>query len=141
MKSDIRGFLRTRRDPQPTHTVMPENVLSQLCPLDADAANQVYQNIGPIPYGQGRKHFYSLKQKNALEHSSSFLASLAIDDDSFVVLSWGCRGALRTTWGIFTRYWNDFCQPVDDVTIIPEDKSWLLCYTDEYFWFGKRRND
>jgi len=85
--------------------------------------------------------FDSLQKHDASQPSSSFLASLGIDDSTLVFLSWDPNVALRTPWGIFRDYWDDFCYPAsDDLTITPADDSWLLFYFhEEMFEFGKRK--
>lgn len=60
-----------------------------------------------------------------------------IEGDIFVFISWHKDWAVRTTAGIFCRYWNTFCYPAsDDLTVSGETLSWILFYHhDEKFFF------
>jgi hypothetical protein len=58
--------------------------------------------------------------------------------ESSVILSWQPDTALKTTWGIFTDYWDDFCYGAsDDLSVWPEDADWaLLFHHEDEFHFG-----
>jgi hypothetical protein len=54
---------------------------------------------------------------------------------------WDASTAVRTTWDVFTEYWDDFCYPSsDDVEVFPQSGEWLLLYHHwEQFEWGHRR--
>lgn len=46
-----------------------------------------------------------------------------------IIVNWGPDSAVITDSATFIKYWDDFCYPSsDDVSIYPEDESWLLQY-------------
>jgi Protein of unknown function (DUF2947) len=44
--------------------------------------------------------------------------SLKIDEGQSITFFWNESNAVETTWGIFLKYWTDFCYPSDDSNII-----------------------
>jgi hypothetical protein len=57
------------------------------------------------------------------------LAGLGAADAERVVVSWDERCALETSWRTFRSHWETFCYPgTDDVTVVPLDERWTLCY-------------
>jgi len=57
-----------------------------------------------------------------------------------VFVSWKVDLAVRTTWQVFTDYWESFCYPSsDDVVIWPASDEWVLAfYHYEQFEFGRK---
>jgi len=56
-----------------------------------------------------------------------------------ILISWQPDTAVITNTQIFIKYWDEFCYPSsDDVTIWPENESWVLQYRHyEQFWYGE----
>ena len=143
MNADIREFSLAWRWTRPTHSVLPESTLAELFPLDRLAAQQldVRMRSSFIDGLLNQDLFESLQRHETQDSTEAFLAGLGIEEKTPVLLSWYAAAALRTTWDIFVRYWDDFCYPAsDDVAITPEDDSWLLAYChEELFEFGVRK--
>lgn len=59
-----------------------------------------------------------------------------------VLVAWDARTAVITDWELFVTYWDDFCYPSsDDVTVLPLDGEWVLCYRHyEAVQFRSRAN-
>src|SRR3712207_6991725 len=56
---------------------------------------------------------------------------LPAEPPDWVIVRWDESTAVRTTWEVFTRYWDDFCYPLsDDVAVFPDSGAWLLLYQD-----------
>lgn len=139
---NIHQFSLAWRWTQSTHAVFPDEVLAQLRPIDAPEANELAKRLRSSIDGNSLAvdSFLTIQKEEVREHISSFLEGLGIDDMTIVLLSWDSGTALRTSWGIFRQYWDDFCYPSsDDVAIAPEADSWLLSYShEEAFEFGRR---
>ena len=58
-----------------------------------------------------------------------------------VFVSWQPEIAVVTNSKLFKERWSEFCYPSsDDVSVWPEDRSWVLHYWhEEIFWYGKRK--
>ena len=127
-----------------SHAVIPDSALSQLEPIEAGEASDVDSRHRSSLAGLHLRDdmFISILYQDASRGAASeFLASLGIADATPVCLSWNGTTALRTTWTVFRQYWSDFCYPAsDDVSITPEDESWLLLYFHwEQFEFGIKK--
>jgi len=144
MKPEIRQFPLAWRWTQANHAVLPDSVLTQLEPVDAGEASDVDARHRSSLAGQhlrGDMFRCILHGDVSGGAASEFLTALGIADATPVCLSWDGATALRTTWTIFRKYWDDFCYPAsDDVSIAPEDESWLLLYFHgEQFEFGIKK--
>jgi hypothetical protein len=54
---------------------------------------------------------------------------LAIGRSARVLVSWGRRRAVETSWSVFYRRWDAFCYPSsDDVTVWSPGAGWAVCY-------------
>ena len=68
----------------------------------------------------------------------AWLRSLVPDLLEEIIVSWDDCMALWTKWELFTRCWDDFCYPFDDVIIIPKQDNWLLWHSpNEVLHFGR----
>ena len=145
MNKDILNFSLAWRWTQESHNVFPDSILEQLQPLDADTASQLNeQHLSCFDgFYLNRELFSSIQSVDNEGSFSTFLTELDIEDITPIYLSWNADTALKTTWGIFRQYWDDFCYPAsDDVTISPENMEWLLFYFHEdifEFGIGKRK--
>ena len=144
MKLEIRQFPLAWRWTQASQAVFPDSVLAQLEPVEAgEAADVNVRNRSSLEGQHLRDDLFRpiVHQDASTGAASEFLATLSIADATPVCLSWDGATALRTTWTIFRQYWGDFCYPAsDDVSIAPEDESWLLLYFHwEQFEFGIKK--
>jgi hypothetical protein len=143
MTNDIRKFELAWRWTDPKYTVFPDSTVKKLIPLDNKVASDIDKKIRTFYDGPKlkRKLLYSWQRYDAENSCSSFLEGLEIIDETIIILSWDIDTALKTNWSVFRTYWDDFCYPVsDDLTILPEDESWLLAYFHEQvFEYGKIR--
>jgi hypothetical protein len=143
MNEDIMKFPLAWRWTQTSHNVLPDSILAQMIPLDAEASIGLDKKHMALFSGRELDVdlFNSIKKHEGEDMTLSFLSTLDIEKPTSVFLSWNSNTALRTTWDIFCQYWDDFCYPSsDDVTVTPEDDSWILCYHHEdAFEFGRRK--
>ena len=55
------------------------------------------------------------------------------DENTNVAIFWSKHYAVRTTWGIFCKYWSDFCYPSDDGNIIIYDNNIIIYDEDKLY--------
>jgi len=74
-----------------------------------------------------------------VDEARRWLRKLPVDPAEKIVIDWGFRSAVQTTWEIFTRFWDDFCYASsDDVEIFPRSGGWILLYHHwELFEWGR----
>ena len=77
----------------------------------------------------------------ACQEGTKWLRLLPVALSELVTVRWDTSTAVKTTWEVFTDYWDDFCYPSsDDVEVFPESIEWLLLYRHwEQFEWGRRR--
>ncbi len=66
---------------------------------------------------------------------------VALPDTEPLYFFWEPTIAVETTWGIFLKYWNDFCYPSDsgNVAIVPRWAE-AIFYSEENLWIVSRRD-
>jgi len=130
----IQEFPLAWRWTQPSHAVLPPEVLHRIRPLTRSEAEKVCQ----VPVSGSA---------SAVCHSASdsvdvrsWLRSVQPDLQASIYLSWDTDLGVETTWDIFSEFWDDFCYPSsDDVTIAPVTGDWCLLYHHyEQFDFLRR---
>lgn len=71
--------------------------------------------------------------------------NILVSEQSKITFFWGGSCSVETNWGIFLKYWTDFCYPSDDSNVIIihnhplaviyiEDKLWIV---DRVECFGR----
>lgn len=134
----------------PKHVKFAPDVLSQIAPLDAFTAAAVHDRWMPYfdRYGEViREHFASIevcstegtwkgdacsRQTLLIEQVADWLRIREPNLSLPVTISWQRDCAVRTTWGIFTRWWDDFCYPIsDDAFIVADTPRWFLAFHHE----------
>lgn len=121
----------------PSHNVLPPEVMAQIVPLDEVA----------VPSGLAvrdqlnRAQVIDIRSMSTcdVDEARRWLRELPVDPAEKIVIDWGLRSAVQTTWEIFTRFWDDFCYPSsDDVEIYPPSGDWILLYHHwELFEWGR----
>lgn len=113
-------------------------------PVEVDEAAVMYARSLALIKRDGSCSDFEIVQLNVEDSIESaathWLRQHQPNFSTSVILSWDKDIALRTTWGIFTSYWDDFCYPMsDDLVVWPEDEKWVLLYHhEERFYFGTR---
>ena len=119
----IEEFPLAWRWTQPSHSVLPREVLARIRPLSSSEAARV--RIGY--QAQGATVVSCSASESADVHV--WLRTIQPDPQLSVYLSWTQDLAVQTTWDIFAEYWDDFCYPSsDDVTVAPVAGTWRLIY-------------
>lgn len=117
----IQEFPLAWRWTQPSHAVLPDDVLANIRPLSQAEAADIHARSSQ----QTRVSHHCRADNNA----RSWLRTVQPDLSAAVFVSWSEELAVETTWEIFTEYWDDFCYPSsDDVTVLPVNGSWHLTY-------------
>lgn len=139
---DIRHHKLAWRWTDRNYAQLPDDVLCQLLPIDEAEAMEHHK--GALSY-LGREalspRFRSLVMNTehlSAEEGSHWLMQQWPSLGTEVVLSWDPTVALKTTWAIFVKYWQEFCYPAsDDLVVFPLTGSWVLLYHhEEAFHFG-----
>ncbi|MCX6924445.1 MAG: hypothetical protein NT154_14705 [Verrucomicrobia bacterium] len=129
----IEDFPLAWRWTKSSHSVLPPEVLAQIHPLSPQEAARL--RVSADASAQGA--LVVSRFIDELIDVRDWLRSIQPDGQASVYVTWSQALAVRTTWGIFTRYWDDFCYPSsDDVTVAPVAGTWRLVYChDERFRF------
>lgn len=135
------------------HTVLPEDVLDALHPIDGVETRQFHEIALSCLGNDGFLLSSEFNSKATItehlsgEAGSDWLTQQYPISETEVVLSWNQTTALKTSWGIFVAYWQDFCYPgSDDLVVFPltprSTHNWVLLYHHvEEFHFGRRKAD
>lgn len=119
----IQEFPLAWRWTQPSHSVLPAEVLSNIRPLGPSEAAKA--QIG------GSSVQTPAASCDAQDHADvrSWLRGMQPDAQALVHVIWRQDLAVETSWDIFTDYWDDFCYPSsDDVIVLPVVGAWQLVY-------------
>lgn len=127
---NINAFPLVWRWTQPSHSMLPSDVLELLHPLAGDAARSLSASA-PKTLGPGATEH---RATGIHDETQAWLASLPIPDRRVDVV-WSPTVALSMPWGVFVQYWSDFCYPSsDDVDIFVEGGLVILrWHHDEIF--------
>jgi hypothetical protein len=61
------------------------------------------------------------------------------EDSQSLIFFWDGVTAVRTTWGMFLKYWSSFCYPSDDSNVIIfENHKKAIVYRDDRIWIVNR---
>jgi len=127
------------------YALLPENVLSQIIPQSSEQAARLFKESLRFCGSDGldEKQF-SLTQVVTKDVSPALVSEWLIachnNVETTVFLSWQPNIAVSTTWGIFAKYWSEFCYPAsDDLNVWSKTDSWMLLYHhEELLQFGRR---
>lgn len=128
----------------PNYAVLPNEVLAQMHPVTPAEAATLDMRSRPFLGKDGLSHELQSNlistDKLDQEDGCAWLRKQQPSLEELVILSWDAGVALRTTWGVFTSYWSEFCYPAsDDLVVFPELEAWVLLYHHEQeFQFGTR---
>jgi hypothetical protein len=127
---DIAAFPLIWRWTQPSHAVLPADVLNAMRPTTIAKIASHYDGTTKLHDPQVIKHQAT---KNAQE-TRRWLASLYLPSGR-VIAVWNKDTALSMPWETFVTYWSDFCYPSsDDVDVFVEDWPPVLRWRhDEIF--------
>jgi len=124
---------------------MPLHILAAIVPLAVSEAAQL--NKRSLSFYQpshtlSPSAFYEIVPQRADVPANELREWLLRQQpkDISVVVSWQANLAVRTTWRVFTEYWDSFCYPSsDDVAVWPVSEQWVLAYHHyELFEFGRK---
>ncbi len=118
----IQEFPLAWRWTNPSHSVLPPEVLAGIRPLSASEAAGI-STVSP--------EIASVVSTAASDSVDvrRWLRIVQPDSRVHVYVSWNRDLAVETSWRIFTEYWDDFCYPSsDDISIVPVGGTWQLIY-------------
>ncbi|GCE17672.1 hypothetical protein [Dictyobacter kobayashii] len=135
-------------------STLSQETLSQIHYLNARKAKEVDDKLSIInkkfytyifaslrseeSYGEFSDiRLFSVKE-NGLQSIPIWFFSLEIPPATEMIFSWEMHIAVKTTWEIFTRYWDDFFYfGQDDLSIGAINGPWyLLLFHEGYFVYG-----
>lgn len=140
MTADAYAFPLAWRWTQPSHNVLPPEVMAEIIPIA-----QAIAPSGVTAHGElDRSCFDHVQNASAdvsFDDGAKWLRLLPVALSEQVIVRWDASTAVRTTWEVFTSYWDDFCYPgSDDVEVFPQSGAWLLLYHHwEQFEWGRRQ--
>ncbi len=74
------------------------------------------------------------------ENVHDWLTKLLGNIPESIFISWDKDWAVATDVLTFTRFWDDFLYPVEDVVIWPQDESWVLLWDyKQRFYFARQK--
>ena len=136
---DISEFSLAWRWTNEQYTVLPADVLAQIVPQVHEIATALFNESLTLTGDNGLSPaFFNLTQMTTENVSPSEITAWLLEHHSNaqtqVYLSWQPDTAVITNWGIFAKYWSDFCYPAsDDLIVLPTDRSWALLYHHSEF--------
>jgi len=143
---NIREFPLAFRWTQASHAVLPDHVLAQMHPVEAAEAISLSQRSQAFADQEGLDErvfvVNTILSKDLSQQAGCrWLREQQADLNTNIVVLWDAATAIRTTWEIFTAYWDDFCYPSsDNVLVWPEFGSWAFFFHhEECFQFGKKK--
>ena len=127
------------------YALLPDAVLARIHPQDEEQAALLFTESLEhcVKDGLDESRFSLTKiETNGVSSLkvSQWLLDRHIDQETEVFLSWQSDTAVKTTWGIFVTYWDEFCYPAsDDLSVWSESGAWALLYHhEEQLQFGIR---
>lgn len=65
--------------------------------------------------------------------------NILISKEAIITFFWSESCSVETTWGVFLKYWTDFCYPSDDSNvIIIHDYPLAVIYIEDKLWIVNR---
>ena len=133
----IEEFPLAWRWTQPSHAVLPPDVLASMAPLRGEDTERLYR--------RGEEVFRSPVESRMLhvaqdpEVARAWLKRLPFAASGRVFVAWDCSTGLSLPWEAFIAYWDDFCYPSsDDVFVFPQTGSGVLAWNhEEVFEFAE----
>lgn len=151
---NIREYPLAWRWTNPKYAEFPPDILAQISPLDSERAATVHDRWFPYFDRNGEvisRQFVQIdtcptegtwkgdgcsRDAPLIGQVTEWLRTREPDIGLPVTVSWLRDCAVRTTWEIFTQWWDDFCYASsDDVFIVPDVPRWLLAFHHED-WFS-----
>ncbi len=127
------------------YCILSKEDLNQITPLAPTSAKSVWEKS--LTFIDRREQFsanselfqvISTFNSKDIEKASDWLKKHL--PNSKIIVSWQPGTAVLTNTELFIRNWDEFCYPAsDDVTIYPEDESWVLHYWhEEEFCYARK---
>lgn len=130
----------------PEYALLPMDVLERIESYPPDVAERLFRQSNTFHDAGGLdKQKFAYDQIETVgvgrERVSEWLVAQHDNNETRVDLSWQPDVAVSTTWGIFARYWDEFCYPgADDLDVWSEAHDWVLLYHhEEFMQFGRPR--
>lgn len=129
------------------HNKLPLDELAKIQPFTEDTANILWQYSKRM---QGKNyqekyqevdefHVPGRNDAKAVDVTRIWLQEKIGGTTQPLLISWIESWAALTTIEIFIKYWDDFCYPVEDNVIWPQDESWALLFDyKQRFYFAER---
>lgn len=121
----IDDFPLSWRWTQPSHAVLPQNVMESLSIMEKQQASHFYA------FGERifKQHVASAITHKTSDTTRTWLGTLNIPVTAQVVIAWNKLDALSLPWPTFIEYWEDFCYPgSDDAFLFPAGCASVLAW-------------
>ena len=121
------------------YAVLPADILAQIVPQSTEQACALFNQSLAFTSSDGLSPaLFSLTRMDVEHgdpsHVTAWLLERHPDTKTQVYLSWQPDTAVFTRWGIFAKYWSEFCYPAsDDLIVLSVDRRWVLAYHHSEF--------
>ena len=131
------------------YKLLPEEDLAFIIPITTQEAGRVWEDI----FGHNIPHLMKITNNShwpwmatetvmvdtdIYNTANEVLNSININADSNIIFLWSKTNAVKVKWGIFIKYWNDFCYPSDDNDVLYINNNLLISFNEEVFTVYKR---
>ena len=132
------------------YSILPNQALDLLKPLDSEASNFLWSYIlkanlhDDTPFKKG--FFRTIDNARILENNEKdimkWLYNRGLPNDKLVYLSWRPTEAMIVPWKLLIKYFDSFYySSSDDLTVIDQSLNWaLLFYHDDEIYFGTKED-
>lgn len=126
------------------YCILADDELTKIIPLHPESARYVWEKSLTFidknsEFTANPLLFSNIEKINS--HNSEFVQLWLSErmSNGNITISWQPEIAAKTTTELFIKYWSEFCYASsDDVSIWPDDESWVLHYWhEEMFCFGR----
>ncbi len=120
---EISGFPLAWRWTDEKHAVLPDTVLANIIPQERKVAEELFNlSLGFLGQDGLAENQFRIKQIKAeaadVKNIRAWLLNCHHNEETKIFLSWQPDTAVVTTWGIFVRYWTEFCYPASDDLLV-----------------------
>ena len=121
------------------YAVLPADILARIVPQTPEQASALFDESLVFTSDDGLNPAFFSLTRIAVEHAdpshvTAWLLERYPETETQVYLSWQPDTAVLTHWGIFVKYWSEFCYSAsDDLIVLPADRRWVLLYHHSEF--------
>ena len=139
----LREFPLAWRWTDPNCALFADEILALITPQSKESAGCLWgESLKSLDARGLDRVIFSMKELATEQLDPPVVAAWLMEqypeEDTQVFVSWTPDLAILLPWGIFTKYWSEFCYPgADDVNVFARGQTWQVFYHHkEYMQFG-----